>query len=31
MLCSSVGNEPDIIEGTLFADNTDGGNSDDRI
>jgi hypothetical protein len=25
------GNEPDIIEGTLFADNIDGGNGDDRI
>jgi hypothetical protein len=25
------GNEPDIIEGTLFADNIDGGNDDDRI
>jgi hypothetical protein len=26
-----AGNEPDIIEGTLFADNIDGGNGDDRI
>src|SRR5215208_861863 len=25
------GNGPDIIEGTLFADNIDGGNGDDRI
>jgi hypothetical protein len=25
------GNEPDMIEGSLFADNIDGGNGDDRI
>lgn len=25
------GNEPDVIEGTLYADNIDGGNGDDRV
>jgi Ca2+-binding RTX toxin-like protein len=25
------GNEPDVIEGTLFADSIDGGNGDDRV